>query len=104
MTANEQQFSLFDLDLDPVVEDRKSATTPTGRFGNFIVYVDESGDHGMHTVDPNYPSVPTGGSRVVACHHQSSGMTDDLFSPRDLSGRTLTRTGLAPIAGAPRRP
>ena len=55
MTANEQQFSLFDLDLDPVVEDRKSATTPTGRFSNFIVYVDESGDHGMQTVDPNYP-------------------------------------------------
>lgn len=48
-------ISLFDLDLDPVVEDRKSATTPAGRFSNFIVYVDESGDHGMQTVDPNYP-------------------------------------------------
>lgn len=55
MTATDQQFSLFDLDLDPVVEDRKSATTPSGRFSNFIVYVDESGDHGMQTVDPNYP-------------------------------------------------
>jgi hypothetical protein len=55
MTASDQQFSLFDLDLDPVVEDRKSATTPAGRFSNFIVYVDESGDHGMQTVDPNYP-------------------------------------------------
>ncbi len=55
MTASDQQFSLFDLDLDPVVEDRKSATTPSGRFSNFIVYVDESGDHGMQTVDPNYP-------------------------------------------------
>ena len=55
MTDTDQQFSLFDLDLDPVVEDRKSATTPSGRFSNFIVYVDESGDHGMQTVDPNYP-------------------------------------------------
>ena len=50
-----QQFSLFELDLDPVVEDRKSATTPAGRYSNFIVYVDESGDHGMQNVDPNYP-------------------------------------------------
>jgi len=51
----EQQFSLFELDLDPVVEARKSATTPQGRFSNFVVYVDESGDHGMLNVDPNYP-------------------------------------------------
>lgn len=50
-----QQFSLFELDLDPVVEDRKSATMPSGRYSNFIVYVDESGDHGMQNVDPNYP-------------------------------------------------
>lgn len=26
-----------------------------GRFSDFIVYVDESGDHGMRTLDPNYP-------------------------------------------------
>ena len=53
--SNDPQFSLFDLDLDPTVEDRKSATTPSGQFSNFIVYVDESGDHGMQNVDPNYP-------------------------------------------------
>lgn len=26
-----------------------------GRFSDFIVYVDESGDHGMQTIDQNYP-------------------------------------------------
>ena len=35
MTDTDQQFSLFDLDLDPDVEDRKSATTPSGRFSKF---------------------------------------------------------------------
>ncbi len=29
--------------------------TPPGPFSNFIVYVDESGDHGMESLDPNYP-------------------------------------------------
>lgn len=52
---HDPQFSLFDLDLDPTIEASKSATTPSGRFSNFVVYVDESGDHGMQTVDPNYP-------------------------------------------------
>lgn len=51
----DQQFSLFELDLDPVVEEQKSAITPSGRYSNFVVYVDESGDHGMQNVDPNYP-------------------------------------------------
>lgn len=53
--SREQQFSLFELDVDPEVEDRKSALTPQGRYSNFVVYVDESGDHGMQNVDPNYP-------------------------------------------------
>lgn len=51
----EQQFSLFELDLDPVVEEQKSAALPTGRYSNFVVYVDESGDHSMQNVDDNYP-------------------------------------------------
>lgn len=29
--------------------------TSAGKFSNFVVYVDESGDHGMETVDGNYP-------------------------------------------------
>jgi len=54
-TADEQQFSLFDTDLDPEVEEAKSLAVPAGRNSNFVVYVDESGDHGMQTLDPNYP-------------------------------------------------
>jgi hypothetical protein len=25
------------------------------KFSEYIVYVDESGDHGLETIDPNYP-------------------------------------------------
>jgi hypothetical protein len=49
-----EQFSLFsnaDTDSAETVAD----SPPLGRFSNFVVYVDESGDHGMQTVDPNYP-------------------------------------------------
>lgn len=31
-------------------------TSPDKRFSDFIVYVDESGDHGMQTLDPHYPA------------------------------------------------
>ena len=31
------------------------ASRPSGKYSDFIVYVDESGDHGMATLDPNYP-------------------------------------------------
>ena len=49
-----QQFSLFDHQT--VTSERVAeAVTPAGKFSNFIVYVDESGDHGMQTLDPNYP-------------------------------------------------
>lgn len=51
-----QQFSLFEneepLAAPAVVEPE---VTPSGKFSNFVVYVDESGDHGMETVDDNYP-------------------------------------------------
>ncbi|MGN6317974.1 DUF3800 domain-containing protein [Trinickia sp.] len=30
-------------------------TAYPGRYSNFVVYVDESGDHGMQTLDANYP-------------------------------------------------
>jgi hypothetical protein len=52
--AGPEQLPLFtESPLGPN-EDEESAP-PTGRFSNFIVYVDESGDHGMQTVDANYP-------------------------------------------------
>lgn len=55
MTATNEQFSLFDPPQNAAEEDQKSAIRPGGEQSNFIVYVDESGDHGMQTVDQNYP-------------------------------------------------
>jgi len=49
-----QQFSLFEIEAEKIVSEDKPAV-PSGKFSDFIVYVDESGDHGMQTLDPNYP-------------------------------------------------
>lgn len=49
-----EQFSLFRESEIAQMEEIDSAP-PVGRFSNFIVYVDESGDHGMQTIDQNYP-------------------------------------------------
>jgi hypothetical protein len=49
------QFSLFDAEPPLTVATAIDNAPPTGRFSNFVVYVDESGDHGMQTLDPNYP-------------------------------------------------
>lgn len=49
-----EQFSLFS-NADSEAADETASSTPSGRFSNYVVYVDESGDHGMQTVDPNYP-------------------------------------------------
>ncbi len=50
----QQQFSLFEneeiqLDSPPKAENNSS------KFSNFVVYVDESGDHGMQNLDAAYP-------------------------------------------------
>ncbi|MEZ0232507.1 MAG: DUF3800 domain-containing protein [Methylophilaceae bacterium] len=48
-----QQFSLFENEDD---QTRKSdETIPDSKFSNYVVYVDESGDHGMQNLDENYP-------------------------------------------------
>jgi hypothetical protein len=52
--TNRQQFSLFENE-DAVAVEAAMSKPPTGKFSNFVVYVDESGDHGMQTLDPNYP-------------------------------------------------
>lgn len=49
-----QQFSLFSNE-EPAATETVLDSPPPGRFSNFVVYVDESGDHGMLTVDANYP-------------------------------------------------
>lgn len=50
----QQQFPLFDSE-NPFSQEVHSSQPPPGPYSNFIVYVDESGDHGMQTVDVNYP-------------------------------------------------
>ena len=30
-------------------------TAPASTYSDYIVYVDESGDHGLKTIDENYP-------------------------------------------------
>lgn len=57
--SDEQQLPLFELDssnLPPTVPTHTG--TPKNEeslFSKYIVYVDESGDHGMQTIDDHYP-------------------------------------------------
>ena len=54
VNAAMQQFALFDVESQPA-DSAEGAVAPVGRYSNFVVYVDESGDHGMQTLDPQYP-------------------------------------------------
>ncbi|TQV62820.1 MAG: DUF3800 domain-containing protein [Halothiobacillaceae bacterium] len=49
------QLPLFDTETDMTAEEVGGASAPTGKFSNYVVYVDESGDHGMQSLDENYP-------------------------------------------------
>lgn len=50
----QEQYSLF-TNEDDATAVVASSSFPKGRFSNFVVYVDESGDHGLQNIDPNYP-------------------------------------------------
>ena len=50
-----ERFLLFGGDEGSLAADVVDDSAPVGRFSNFVVYVDESGDHGLQTVDANYP-------------------------------------------------
>ncbi|MGF6971063.1 hypothetical protein OKW43_008158 [Paraburkholderia sp. WC7.3g] len=50
-----QQFLLFDDKPRHYVDDDAGEASVPGKYSNFVVYVDESGDHGMQTLDANYP-------------------------------------------------
>jgi hypothetical protein len=58
-----RQFGLFDheVDRDTLSNEPNAAGSlpdpviPAGKYSNFIVYVDESGDPWMGSLDPNYP-------------------------------------------------
>ncbi|MER2565215.1 MAG: DUF3800 domain-containing protein [Myxococcaceae bacterium] len=48
------QYSLFKVEEQSPVDEAVTPTT-SSRFSDFIVYVDESGDHGTEKLDANYP-------------------------------------------------
>lgn len=48
------QYALFDANAQVAVREQVQVM-PDKQFSSFVVYVDESGDHGLETVDPNYP-------------------------------------------------
>ncbi|GAB3373275.1 DUF3800 domain-containing protein [Spongiibacter taiwanensis] len=61
---DEQQLPLFDLEpsgiiehASPVIDGKteEAEQQTASRYSKYIVYVDESGDHGMQTIDANYP-------------------------------------------------
>lgn len=52
--ATLEQFSLF-ISEEAEAAAVAASVPPRGPFSNFVVYVDESGDHGMQPVDQNYP-------------------------------------------------
>jgi hypothetical protein len=52
--SRSQQFALFENETAGSIEET-AISQSSGRFSNFVVYVDESGDHGMQTLDANYP-------------------------------------------------
>jgi hypothetical protein len=54
-TPMPQQFSLFNDAPRHDADDDAGETSVPGKYSNFVVYVDESGDHGMQTLDANYP-------------------------------------------------
>ena len=54
MTPPGSQYSLFE-NLEPVPTQAPLAAPVAGRFSDYVVYVDESGDHSLASIDAGYP-------------------------------------------------
>jgi hypothetical protein len=55
MTRPGTQYSLFES-LEAISVESSEATSGTSRrFSDYVVYVDESGDHSLASIDPEYP-------------------------------------------------
>ncbi|MFP4156483.1 MAG: DUF3800 domain-containing protein [Opitutales bacterium] len=54
---DDEDLPLFQQSTRPTAEAKQAAPEAHGErpFGKYIVYVDESGDHGMASIDQNYP-------------------------------------------------
>lgn len=48
------QYALFESAESIPVEEPKNLILPQ-RFSDYVVYVDESGDHSLASIDPDYP-------------------------------------------------
>jgi hypothetical protein len=55
MTQPGSQYALFESVEAIPVEAPSAAQGATRRFSDYVVYVDESGDHSLASVDPDYP-------------------------------------------------
>jgi hypothetical protein len=55
MTQPGTQYALFESVEALPVEQPSAAQGAENRFSDYVVYVDESGDHSLATIDPGYP-------------------------------------------------
>lgn len=56
MAAPGSQYSLFEsAEPTPVESPTPAAAVSERRFSDYVVYVDESGDHALSSIDPGYP-------------------------------------------------
>lgn len=51
-TKDNKQLPLFEVEEKTIHHSSSPEITP---FSKYIVYVDESGDHGLRNIDENYP-------------------------------------------------
>ena len=54
MSTTGTQYALFELAETIPLEQPVPGSTP-GRFSDYVVYVDESGDHSLASINPDYP-------------------------------------------------
>ncbi len=58
MATDDKQLPLFqteEINGDFNLQKSKNRTEKITSFSKYIVYVDESGDHGLQNIDANYP-------------------------------------------------
>jgi hypothetical protein len=54
MTVPENQYSLFEV-VEPLPRDTRGDSIAARVYSDYVVYVDESGDHSLTSIDPDYP-------------------------------------------------
>jgi hypothetical protein len=54
MTTTSTQYALFEV-AETIPLERPVAQSTPGRFSDYVVYVDESGDHSLASINPEFP-------------------------------------------------